>query len=140
MRQKSYHIFVISWTNSGKKPKMTSETFVLTDIRYTVLSFLFGELVGGNETLVALGTYEFGIPPAHPAKAKPKNRDNRHEAAKLVQTLEFLFEPSNPALLQPLIAKQKFPDSFFYHLRRPKKHPTGTCHREDRVLESKHET
>ena len=84
-----------------------------------MLSFLFGELVGGNETLVALGTYEFGIRPAHPAKAKPKNRDNRHEAAKLVQTLEFLFEPSNGALLQPLIAKQKFPDSFFYHFFPP---------------------
>ena len=48
-------------------------------------------------------------------KQKPKNKDNRPEAANLVQTLELLFEPSNAALRQPLIAKQNFPDSFFYH-------------------------
>ena len=40
------HLMDKKRTKSGEKPKMTSETFVLTDIRYTVLSFLFGELVG----------------------------------------------------------------------------------------------
>ena len=45
-----------------------------------------------------------------------KDRDNRLEAANLVQMFELLFDPSNAALLQPIIAKQNFPDSFFYHL------------------------
>ena len=58
---------------------------------------------------------KFRIPPAHPAKAK-KDRDNQLEAANLVKMFELLFDPSNTALLQPIIVKQNFPDSFFYHL------------------------
>ena len=41
----------------------------------------------------------------------------------IVQTLELLFEPLNAALLQPIIPKQNFPDSFFYHF--PPKTPNG---------------
>ena len=92
-----------------------------------------------NKTLVALGTFGFGIPPAHPAKAKPKNRNNWPEAANLVQTLELLFEPSNAALLQPIIPKHNFPDSFFYHFP-PPKHPTGTFRKEETVIKSNQET
>ena len=48
-------------------------------------------------------------------------------------------EPSNAALLQPIIPRQNFPDSFFYHIP-PPKHPTGTFHKDYRVVESKHKT
>lgn len=34
-----------------EKPKMSNETFLLTDIRYTVLSYLSGELGGVGEIL-----------------------------------------------------------------------------------------
>ena len=56
-----------------------------------------------NETLVAVGIFGFGIPPAHPVKAK-KEKDNWLEAVKRVQTLELLLEPSNVALLRSIIA------------------------------------
>ena len=68
-----------------------------------------------NETLVAVGIFGFGIPPAHPVKAK-KEKDNWLEAVKRVQTLELLLKPSNVALLRSIIAQPNFPDSFFYHL------------------------
>ena len=71
-----------------------------------------------------MGTYGSGIPPAHPAKANQGQGKPACGIQAIVQTLELLFEPSNAALLQPIIPKQNFPDSFFYHI--PPKHPQGT--------------
>ena len=73
----------------------------------------------GNE----LGSPGYGIPPAHPAKANQGQGQPACGIQALVQTLELLFELSNAALLQPIIPKQNFPDSFFYHI--PPNTPTG---------------
>ena len=55
---------------------------------------------------------------SHPPTLLKQNQGQGQPAwgsQSIVQTLKLLFEPSNVALLQPIIRKQNFPDSFFYH-------------------------
>ena len=88
---------------------------------------------------MALGTFEFGIPPAHPAKAKTKDRDNRLVASKPLFKRSSCFLNLRTRFFYNLSLRSRIfqiPSFIIF----PPKHTTGTFCKDYRVVESKRES
>ena len=88
---------------------------------------------------MALGTFEFGIPPAHPAKAKTKHRDNRPMASKPLFKRSSCFLNLRTRLFYNLSFRSRIFQIPSFIIS-PPKHTTGTFLKDYRVVQSKGKT